>query len=54
MTEAFVNCPFEVVKVRLQSPDALSLYSGTVDAALKIARQEGPAALYKGLEGKFV
>jgi len=54
MTEAIINCPFEVVKVRLQAPDALSLYSGTFDAVLKIAKQEGPLALYKGFEAQLL
>jgi solute carrier family 25 2-oxodicarboxylate transporter 21 len=54
ITEAFINCPFEVVKVRLQSPDALSLYKNTFDAAVKIGSQEGPLALYKGLEAQLI
>jgi len=51
-TEAFANCPFEVVKVRLQAPENLALYKGTLDATLKIAQQEGVMALYKGFEAQ--
>jgi len=53
-TEAFINCPFEVVKVRMQAPDALGLYKSTSDAVLKIGRTEGPWALYKGLEAQLI
>jgi len=45
--EAFVNCPFEVVKVRMQ-PTA-SVYKNTLDATIQTAKQEGIFALYKGL-----
>eukprot|EP01119_Soliformovum_irregulare_P002406 TRINITY_DN12662_c0_g1_i1.p1 TRINITY_DN12662_c0_g1~~TRINITY_DN12662_c0_g1_i1.p1 ORF type:complete len:287 (-),score=47.46 TRINITY_DN12662_c0_g1_i1:101-961(-) len=53
VTEAFINCPFEVVKVRLQSKDNVGQYKGTVDATLKIAQQEGVLALYRGLEAQI-
>lgn len=36
---------FDIVKVRLQSSD---VYKGTLDAAKRIATEEGPAAFYKG------
>jgi len=49
-TEAFINCPFEVIKVRMMAPDALKLYNSVPDATLKIAQQEGVFALYKGFE----
>jgi len=52
-TEAFINCPFEVVKVRMMSPDALSLYKSVPDATMKIAQQEGIMALYKGFEAQL-
>ncbi len=50
-TEAFINCPFEVIKVRMMSTDSLKAYNSVPDATLKIARQEGILALYKGFEG---
>jgi len=52
-TEAFINCPFEVVKVRMISPDALTLYKSVPDATMKIAAQEGVFALYKGFEAQL-
>jgi solute carrier family 25 2-oxodicarboxylate transporter 21 len=53
-TETIINCPFEVVKVRLQAKDNLSLYSGTFDAVTKIAKKEGIFALYKGFEPQLL
>jgi len=52
-TEAFINCPFEVVKVRMIAPDALSIYRDSFDALFKIIKQEGPFALYKGFEAQL-
>ena len=49
-TEAFVVVPFELVKIRLQDRASQGKYSGPVDALTKIIRQEGPLALYNGLE----
>ncbi|KAK4957613.1 hypothetical protein LTR10_005580 [Elasticomyces elasticus] len=49
-TEAFVVVPFELVKIRLQDPSKAKLYSGLTDAVVKIVKQEGPLALYQGLE----
>lgn len=50
MTEAVINCPFEVVKVRMQAPESKSLYNNTLDCAKKIITQEGATAVYKGFE----
>lgn len=49
-TEAFVVVPFELVKIRLQDRASAGKYSGMVDCVTKIIRQEGPLALYNGLE----
>ena len=49
-TEAFVVVPFELVKIRLQDRASAGRYNGPVDAVLKIMKQEGPLALYNGLE----
>ena len=49
-TEAFVVVPFELVKIRLQDRASAGKYTGSMDAVLKIIRQEGPLALYNGLE----
>jgi len=52
-TEAFVNCPFEVVKVRMQSTDSKGLYKNTFDAMTKIANTEGLVVFYRGLEAQL-
>lgn len=49
-TESFVVVPFELVKIRLQDRASAGKYSGPMDALMKIIRQEGPLALYNGLE----
>ncbi|KAG9295441.1 hypothetical protein G9A89_013470 [Geosiphon pyriformis] len=49
-TEAIVIVPFELVKIRLQDKNNAGKYSGTWDALAKIIRQEGPFALFNGLE----
>eukprot|EP01086_Lenisia_limosa_P010103 TRINITY_DN34034_c0_g1_i2.p1 TRINITY_DN34034_c0_g1~~TRINITY_DN34034_c0_g1_i2.p1 ORF type:complete len:247 (-),score=91.12 TRINITY_DN34034_c0_g1_i2:105-845(-) len=53
ITEAFVNVPFEVIKVRLQSPAGKELYKSTMDCAFKVIKSEGPLALYNGLEAQL-
>jgi len=50
MTEALANCPFEVVKVRMQARENLGEYKSTGNALISILRKEGPIALYNGLE----
>ena len=49
-TEALVVVPFELVKIRLQDKAQAGRYHGAVDAVVKIIREEGPLALYNGLE----
>lgn len=49
-TEAFVVVPFELVKIRLQDKASAGKYSGMIDAVTKIIKNEGPLALYNGLE----
>ena len=63
LVEAFANCPFEVVKVRMQAKSSvranpttirllnqlLQVYKNTVDATVQIAKGEGVLALYKGI-----
>ncbi|KAL6045013.1 Mitochondrial inner membrane transporter, exports 2-oxoadipate and 2-oxoglutarate from the mitochond [Balamuthia mandrillaris] len=48
MTEATVNCPFELVKVRMQARQNLGVYKTTMDAFTKIMKAEGVLTLYKG------
>ena len=52
------TCPFDVVKTRLMAqagaPPGTVKYSGLVDALIKIARAEGPLALYKGLTPRLM
>lgn len=49
-TEAIVVVPFELVKIRLQDKAQAGRYRGAADAVVKIVQQEGPLALYNGLE----
>lgn len=49
-TEALVVVPFELVKIRLQDKASAGKYKGSLDAVTKIVAQEGPLALYNGLE----
>ncbi|KNC47174.1 uncharacterized protein AMSG_03602 [Thecamonas trahens ATCC 50062] len=46
LTEAGINAPFELVKVRLQAKG--SAYTSTLNAATSILRHEGVGALYRG------
>lgn len=48
---AFVNCPIELLKVRLQiqDPTKPKVYSGIVDCARQTMRVQGPLGLYRGL-----
>lgn len=50
-TESLVVVPFELVKIRLQ--DKSSTYTGALDVVGKIIKNEGPLALYNGLEATF-
>ncbi|KAI9491587.1 mitochondrial carrier domain-containing protein [Zychaea mexicana] len=50
VTEAVIIVPFELVKIRMQDKANSSKYNGTMDALRKILKQEGPLALYNGLE----
>mgnify|MGYP005984877939 FL=1 len=43
----FGNTPIDVVKTRLQGLEA-HLYKGTLDCIVKVWKNEGPAAFYKG------
>ena len=49
-TESFVVVPFELVKIRLQDRASAGKYSGMIDCVVKTVRNEGPLALYNGLE----
>ena len=49
-TESFVVVPFELVKIRLQDRASAGKYSGIADCFMKIVKNEGPLALYNGLE----
>lgn len=49
-TESFVVVPFELVKIRLQDKAQAHKYNGMIDVVTKIVKQEGPLALYNGLE----
>jgi len=49
-TKAFINCPFEVIKVRMQAKENMNLYKNTFVALIKTISQQGIFALYKGIE----
>jgi len=49
-TETVINCPFEVVKVRMQAKENKGLYKSTLDCASKLLKQEGFIGLYRGAE----
>lgn len=49
-TEAFVVVPFELIKIRLQDRASAGKYNGMVDCVMKTVKNEGPLALYNGLE----
>jgi len=49
-TEAFVVVPFELVKIRLQDRASAGKYNGMIDCVTKIVKEEGPLAMYNGLE----
>jgi len=42
--------PFELVKIRLQDRASAGKYKGIVDVVVKTMKNEGPLALYNGLE----
>lgn len=48
MTEALVNCPFELVKVRMQARSNAGLYKNTWHAARSVIQNEGALTLYRG------
>lgn len=49
ITEAFVNCPFEVVKVRMQTNN--TMYTNTFNCLLSILKSSKPLQnLYRGIE----
>ena len=45
---ALGNTPFDVLKTRMQGLEAAQ-YTSTLDCLVKVVKQEGPLALYKGL-----
>ncbi|KAF2028137.1 mitochondrial 2-oxodicarboxylate carrier protein-like protein [Setomelanomma holmii] len=49
-TDSFVVVPFELLKIRLQDKSSAARYNGLTECLLKVARHEGPLALYNGLE----
>ena len=49
-TESFVVVPFELVKIRLQDRASAGKYTGMIDCVAKIVKEEGPLAMYNGLE----
>ncbi|GMF13862.1 unnamed protein product [Phytophthora lilii] len=44
----FAGLPFDVVKLRLQTQGHERVYKGALDALVRIAREEGRGALWKG------
>jgi solute carrier family 25 2-oxodicarboxylate transporter 21 len=52
ITEVLVNCPTEVVKVRMQDTKNLKQYPSTMSCLQDLLKKEGPRALYKGAEAQ--
>lgn len=50
ITEACVVVSFELIKIRMQDKNSAGKYKNTLDCAMKILREEGPLAFFKGLE----
>jgi len=50
MSEVIINCPFEVVKVRMQAKENIGRYKNTLDCVVQLLKQEGLVGLYKGAE----
>merc|ERR1711912_136175 len=52
LSAAYASYPFDTVRRRLQmqseKPPAEWVYKGTMDCFAKIAKEEGPVALFKG------
>lgn len=49
-TESIVVVPFELIKIRLQDKASAGKYNGIADCFAKTVKNEGPLALYNGLE----
>ena len=49
VTESLAVCPFEVLKVRLQSKEYLGRYNNTAHCLRTVIAEEGLTALYKGI-----
>lgn len=50
LPEAIVTTPFQVVKIRMQNKELVKLYANDLDCLLKVLSQEGPLALFTGLQ----
>jgi len=50
MSEVVINCPFEVVKVRMQAKENIGRFKNTWDCVVQLLKQEGVIGLYKGAE----
>lgn len=48
-----MNCPFELVKVRMQAKENLGVYKTTWDATKQIVSKEGIVPLWTGLESQL-
>jgi solute carrier family 25 S-adenosylmethionine transporter 26 len=45
---AIATTPLDVIKTRLMTQGSSGVYKGVIDCALRIAREEGPRAFFKG------
>jgi len=52
ITEAFINCPFELVKVRMQQKG--SVFKSTPEAAAAVIRNEGVRGLWRGVVPQII
>ena len=49
VTTAVLTTPLDVVKTRLMTQGSVRAYAGIADCCLKIAREEGAAAFFRGV-----
>jgi len=49
-----VTMPQDTIKSRMQGEEAKKLYTGTVDCAMKILKQEGPMFFYSGTVARMI
>eukprot|EP00055_Hartaetosiga_balthica_P012262 m.58909 g.58909 ORF g.58909 m.58909 type:complete len:300 (-) comp7889_c0_seq1:1471-2370(-) len=54
VVEAFVNCPFEMLKVRMQAIENKDVYKNELDCFRKIQKSEGILSFFRGLSAHII